>query len=410
MNLYIIKLKNIKLAIEGCELVSLSNLLNNKLFYYFILFPFFKPGYFETIGILDMTFNIWRILASGIIILIYIKNNKVSKFMIYLFLFQFMTLYSTIVNNGDIIRGVMYVAMNLGICSVIELGLMYNKKVFVETFYNLVNLIIWINFILFIIFPNGIYTNAAGRGNFINIDNLIAPVLMVGILISIICSYIKLKKVKGKYLITIIISVVTIVLVWPATAIVALFGSLVLIIFNKVFKKLYRSINIYTYLAVYILSFFGFVVFKFQDKFSFIIENLLGKSLTFSGRTIIWDNFIEVLKQSEDLKWIGGGVQPNNILYVPRFGMSTHLHNQMFNIILESGFIGLFMFVIMIAVVARVLYKNRELYLSKVLSSILFGFFILTLMEICRDTTMFIAVLAFSYSVGYLKINIKKFV
>lgn len=388
--------------------MSLSELLNKKIFYYFILIPFFKPGYFETIGILDIIFNLWRVVSSGIIVLVYMKNNKASKFMIYLFLFQIILLYSTIINSGDIVRMVMYIAMNLGICAVIELGLMYNKEMFIESFYKLINLIVWINFILFIIFPNGIYTNAAGRGNFIDIDNLIAPVLIVAILISIICSYIKFKKIKGKYIITIIISVITIILVWPATAVVALFGSLGLIIVNIISKKIYTIFNIYTYLGLYVLSFFGFVIFQFQNKFSLIIETLLGKSLTFSGRTIIWENFIEVLKQSEYLKWIGRGVQPSNTLYVHKFGMSTHLHNQIFNIILESGFIGLLLFTIIIVIVVKVLYKNRCVYLSKVLSAILFGFFVLMLMEAFRNITMFITVLAFSYSVGYLKSDYKK--
>ena len=42
--------------------------------------------------------------------------------------------------------------------------------------------------------------------------------------------------------------------------------------------------------------FYGIVLLRLQNIFSFIIQNILGKDLTFTGRTRIWDNAIEFIK------------------------------------------------------------------------------------------------------------------
>lgn len=385
--------------------MSILSLLNTRWFYYFLLIPFFKPGYFETINSLDLLFNFWRVLSSVIIICIYVKNNKVSKFILYILLFQFVIICSTIINNGDIVRATMYSIMNLGICSLVEIGLYYNKKLFIDSLYKLLDLLVIINFIVFIIYPEGIYINSAGRGNFIDIDNLLAPVLMIAILISMINAYVNNRKMKVRYLITIIISSITIILIWPATAVAALFITLALIITNLIIKESYKILNIKINMIIYVSIFLGFTVFQIQNKFSFIIEGILGKSLTFSGRTIIWNHFFDLLKKSKMLMLIGNGIQAENVIYVSDFGQNIHLHNQIFNIILESGVIGLILFLIIIVKSSSKLYKYRNRKIAQILSAIMMGYLLIMLMEISRNPTIFICVLSLANSIKYLDTN-----
>ncbi|MFQ7823136.1 O-antigen ligase family protein [Clostridium sp.] len=372
--------------------------LNKSIFYYFILIPFLKPGYFESINILDNLFNAWRFLSSAIVISMYIKGNKVSKFVLTLLFFQLTLLISTLINKGDIVRWAMYSGINLSIAMIIELAFKNNIKIFLKVLYRLLSVIIVINYILLIIYPNGIYLVAGERGNFIDMDNLLAPTIIPGVLFAMMYSYIVYKKLKKIPLLIITISALTIIYVWPATAVVALFFALTLSAITIFSKKGAFLLNIRTYIVSYVVFFITIIFYNLQDKISFIIEDILGKSITFSGRTIIWENYFYVIKQSLQSMFLGFGVKSSNVLYNPTFGRNTHMHNQFFNIQLEGGLLAVLFFIVLIIMASNRLYKNRNDKIVKILSAFLFSFLLLMSMEVFRNMVMFIAILSFSYN------------
>lgn len=373
--------------------------LNKSIFYYFILIPFLKPGYFETINILDNLFNVWRFLSSAIVISMYIKNNKVSKFVLTLLFFQFTLLLSTLINSGDIVRWAMYTGMHLSIAMIIELSFKNNSNtLFLKVLYRLLSVIIVINFILLIMYPNGIYLVAGERGNFIDMDNLLAPTIISGVVFTMMYSYIVYNKLKKIPLLIIVISVLTIIYVWPATAVVALFFGLTLTFITIFMKKGTSLLNIRTYIISYVVFFITIIFYNRQGKLSFVIENVLGKSITFSGRTIIWENYFHVMKQSFKSMFLGLGVQSSNVLYNPTFGKNTHMHNEFFNVQIEGGILAVVFFIILIIMAANRLFKNRNDKIVKILSAFLFSFLLLMSMEVFRNMGMFIAILSFSYN------------
>ena len=71
-----------------------------------------------------------------------------------------------------------------------------------------------------------------------------------------------------------------------------------------------------TLVIISIVIFVSIVFLRLQEVFSYLIVNILGKDLTFTGRTVIWDYYINEIKNS----WvIGYGVG-----YNPYKGLFAH--------------------------------------------------------------------------------------
>ncbi|MFR3202482.1 MAG: O-antigen ligase family protein [[Clostridium] leptum] len=56
-----------------------------------------------------------------------------------------------------------------------------------------------------------------------------------------------------------------------------------------------KLFNFRNYLILNILLFFVIVIFRMQNLFAFLIEDILHKNLTLTGRTVIWDRTLELI-------------------------------------------------------------------------------------------------------------------
>lgn len=55
-------------------------------------------------------------------------------------------------------------------------------------------------------------------------------------------------------------------------------------------------------MAIVVVVGISIVIFRIQYIFSFIIENILGKTLTLSSRTIIWDKALALIGKETDYR------------------------------------------------------------------------------------------------------------
>lgn len=75
------------------------------------------------------------------------------------------------------------------------------------------------------------------------------------------------------------------------------------------------------------------------QQFSWLIEDILGESLTLDGRTDIWNS---CLSQIKGIRWIiGHGYGHNYVFAIENGGAVTHPHNQYLAILFNFGIIGL---------------------------------------------------------------------
>jgi O-antigen ligase len=187
---------------------------------------------------------------------------------------------------------------------------------------------------------------------------------------------------------------VTLIMVWCGTALVGL--AIALILLFLIYKRIMsRVLNFTFYFAVYITSFIGIVIFRIQNLFSFVIIDMLHKSLTLSGRTDIWEQAFAIIKQSF---WTGYGVKQYG-LYVNYNGTIWEGHDQILQVMLEGGLISTIFFVLVIILCGARLMKYRKHESSRVLSAFIFVFLIMMLTEQYSDALLFFALLSMGYRI-----------
>ena len=135
--------------------------------------------------------------------------------------------------------------------------------------------------------------------------------------------------------------------------------------------------NILTYTGVGVALNLILVVFRRQDLFYWLIVNILHKRPDLTFRIQIWD---AALKEIQEHLMIGQGY---HTFVLPGTGETTH--NQYMEMLYKTGIIGLVIFLILLAVVIFILFKNRKIREAKWISLFLGGFFIMFVMESAYD-------------------------
>lgn len=174
-----------------------------------------------------------------------------------------------------------------------------------------------------------------------------------------------------------ILGVVQIALAFSATTFLALvfgvvFGLAIQAGRSKVF---FNGLSLF---AAYIISFVALVFFRVNEHLGFLINDLLGKTTTLTGRTAIWDQAIKQMDPSHLL--FGYGLDGQRI--VLGVGNSyPHPHNEILAVWVCGGTICAILFIAMLLLSCRALYRHRSSYSSRILCVLLGCFLIVSLTE-----------------------------
>ncbi|MEJ8767647.1 O-antigen ligase family protein [Oceanobacillus sp. HCA-5259] len=253
-----------------------------------------------------------------------------------------------------------------------------------------------LNLISYFIFPQGLYRVEGHQlAWLLGIENQFGFVLIPGTLLVIIYFWYEYKNVKWIPLTIILLTVTTLLKAWSATAIVAIFFVLISLFINlrKNIKPLYSFIRLS---IIYIIIWFIVVRFNSVSFFESIITDFLGKDLTFSGRTRIWDSVFESISYSP---WYGFGINSEVLGGIVTFFAA---HNMILQVILDTGFIGLILFATCVIIAGVKLQKNKNSRISVMLLIGIFGILIGGLSESYRLNYIFL-LLIMSYNIKYIQ-------
>ena len=113
---------------------------------------------------------------------------------------------------------------------------------------------------------------------------------------------------------------------------------------------------------IYILIFFAIIIYRLQEVLlGDFITNTLNKSLTFTGRTYIWDFVLNIIRDS----WFLGFGRGTDIIG-QNFSYASEAHNGFLEVLLYTGAIGLIFFVMILLKVA----KNLTFFKTNIISLI----------------------------------------
>lgn len=338
-----------------------KNLQINKtyIFTIIIMLFYFKPYYinyknYNSINSIYVT-GLRIIFLLGTVI--YIKKNRISKFMISLIVFYIIRFLTTMFNNGDISVVLSEIYTVFGACMCIELLIRRNIKEFLKGLRLLILILFGITIFTIIKDPIG-YGTVYEKIYFQRPGNQIGSFIILCLLIILI--YSKLYKGKNADVISwlsIIAAFYISVNVGSASGILAVVVIFLYYISNKIIwiDKLIDFKNI---IFGYLIFYIAIVIFKVQYKFSDIIIEILGKDLTFTGRTELWEVAKEIINKNFIL---GVGTQSTtNIIYDGGKGTYLSTHNQILQLLVENGVVILIGVFLILYFVNKSMNKNNN--------------------------------------------------
>ena len=365
-------------------------------FFLILLFvPFFKPDIVVSFPKINYIYYALLLISLFVIVLNYIKNHNLNKFIILYIIYFIITLISTILNDGNIPKMLVDFLQNIGIIMAIEI---YSKKnceklfkVLTVMFYSITIL----NTLSFILVPEGIVKTQIMKEPiyFLGIDNRFSFNYLPGICVISIYDYLRKNKLSILTYLYMFITYVTFIYFWSAGALVAETLLIIYILFlrNKI------NINPKKYLTIDLIAFISLVFFRIQNLFSFLIVDVLHKDLTLSSRTFLWDKAIKIIKNN---LFIGIGVQKSE--YMLNNISAYHSHSYFLNILVQSGVFGLISFLLCIFVSLKKLSQYENSNISKIISFTIFSMLIMLLVDTFDITCNMILLLSIGYYFGNL--------
>ncbi len=318
----------------------------NNLIYILLLFPFIEPLLFkeEMFYAIDNIYKVYKIISFLIIFVLFIKkvikegfkikNNSIVYLIV---LLETLLLITTIINKGSISS---YIGPAISVVSLSLLTYIFFGKLkddFIKINYMYLGILMILNLLSIILFPNGINRTIGGSAiYFLGIDNRFIFFYIPLIYFAMSYSFIKYKKLNISSIIIILICLFTTMYFWSVGAFMGLLIIAISFVLCERFKCV-RKIKLST-LAIFIIVLNILIVhFHIQDYFSDFIINVLKKDITFSGRTRVWDSALYLFKTSPI---IGIGVHPTSF-FAQYYNGVGHAHNVFLNYLVNCGAIGL---------------------------------------------------------------------
>lgn len=330
------------------------------------LIIFFEPQMFKDVLIdIDKLYKILKIISFFIIGCIYFKENivnrkRLSKILIAMVSFQIFGLISTIYNKGSITRFIGPAITTL--CMIMIAELLIEHKIY-ESVLKKVNIYFRICFVFNIIsiFLVDKLNILNGRNvYFLGIDNRWIFTYLPWITFECIIAKNENKNMKIPMLVFVLTEIT---LIYKYSTGAMIFSVLWILIFIPKIKIAKHALLDY---ILTIIANILIVIVKIQEKFHYLLVDIMHKSDTLSGRTFLWD---KVLKTITEKKILGFGMQTlefdQQYFYTSTnlkfdFLAVGHAHNTYMTVLYRRGIVGLINYVfIWIITIIRII-KNKD--------------------------------------------------
>lgn len=355
--------------------------LKNEFMGFILFIPFLKLGCLAYLTpSLDKIWDILKIIVFCILAFMYLLNIVkfgLNKIFVLIVIFGLSLLLSTIINKGNIYQ---FIAAYVGIISIyfyIDIFIIKLQNN-LETMLFPIKLILLFNLISWLFKPEGMYISLTTFGTYYSSENWLIgtknayfPFIFFAIFLNCMKNlreYNKLVIINKDSWLYILCYINIFIISKSSTAIIGII-LLSLYIFIHNFNVLNEKTIFYSCIIITILTFFGLVVFREYNPLLKLITNWLGKDITLTGRTYIWDNSIIAIK---DKLIFGHGFE--NIMTTYDTLKQSGSHNKYLWILYRGGIINFIICMNFIIVILKNIYIN--LY-SKECQLFLWGLFVI---------------------------------
>ena len=359
---------------------------------YYVLFllaigVFFIPYCFTYYGmsVIRGLYQTARVAVFLVVITMYIMRGRISKLSIATLFFCLVMAISTIINGGSMYALSGRIVLLLGIVLLIELGLSQKPKAFVEAFATVLTLLMLANLVSMIRNPDGY--DGYKDVYFLRHANQLEPMYVCAVVtIALRNAYRDSALHKAQLVLVVIACTFMVFHVASGSNIIAWIPMVLYFVLPYAMKRT-EVLNIRLYVLLYVGLFILVLVFEIQNMFSGILHGLLGKDTTLSGRTLLWDTAISMIRRRPML---GYGIAESTSVIPTASGRLLSAHNTVIQTILESGIASLLVLVHIVSLVMKKPYEYRRTAESQILSLGMFS----------------IALVMFSEAIGFFDIFI----
>ena len=320
---------------------------------WFLLLSFnFEPPYFKELADIDKIYVMGRLATVYILLILLImkfRSYHPGKAALSILVLEGCLFFSTFYNGK-------YSLVTLGLNEITTISFVFlldymfssdmEKVVSVLTLHY--EILVYGNLITVFLFPEGMYNLGTGRNYWLlgQVNQIILYVLPAMVLELLYSRYVRKNRYPGiRACMLITTGIVTVIVVWSATAVVGMMIFLGILILEYIAGI---KINLKYGILASVIIFLAFVIFRVQDMFAYFIVNILHRNLTFSTRTEVWDRALACIQEKVIL---GYGAETSEQA-VKHFGYLTP-HNRCLYLMYQGG-------ILMLGVFWGIIFKGAQ--------------------------------------------------
>lgn len=289
---------------------------------YLTLLTFFPPGAITHNAAVGLLLNAIQVYLLVYYALYFFKNgldNGINLFSVPLLLYPVVIFISTLIHHTDLYSGTVDLVNFWGLLFFLEYFFKKDIGRLISCLAKFFSVLAIINY-MYLIINHFLLGKSADDSLFITVSNPISIVLIFSIVICVVNSWQNGKTIDARTIIVILCTAHTEILVWSGTGLVGYAIALVILIIC-IIKRNHIWANPYVLTVSALILFFAITIFREQGFLSYIVEDVLQKDLTFTGRTTIWDFYLLRILESPMLGY-GSGYRP----YLNLFPHSGYLN------------------------------------------------------------------------------------
>ena len=355
----------------------------------------FPPGLTEMSSGWSSIHRMWLLAALSATVMLYIANRKLSKIILVIGIYFLVSVLSTIWNGGDYYELFVTFGKPIGFCMLIEVGLEYNARKTVKILYCILGIEVIANLITIWIFPNGMYTTnyyyEFTQNWFLGYDNLHNLFILPALCLSMINAEYNKKSFVAKLCIIVLFSA-SVFITWSATSIVAISVWILLWLYVEITNN-YRILSIGMSVGVHTVFFFSIIIIRMQNLLEWLIVDILGKDLTFTGRTSRWDAALRMFQEKPLFGWGVAGTELTRL----RLEGFSHCHNHFLQILYQTGIAGMVCFLITLFLLFKPIREMENKKIAFILLDTLFCYLIVGQIEAIMTTTTLYGLITMAY-------------
>ena len=337
----------------------MKKLMNQRWFIALVFMVLYKPAMFSQMPALhtfDTISNVFKVMVIAVLGVWFVYfYQKVSLFFVGIVFFEVWRVLATIYCGGNYTSLFIAILNALAICLVVEMGLKTDPDALLDGASFTLGLFVLINFATVLLFPQGMYEfNTFTQNYFLGYRNNSIMLFFPAIIFSIVRSLRKYNKLTLSSFVITAVSFATVILAFSATSVIGM-TVFTLFLLLALINKMPNFLNIITYLAINIAYFFGVIILRLQEAFAFIIVDMLGRDLTFTGRTKIWDSALAAFAKSP-VFGVGEVETPASRDLIA----ARHAPNYYSDLLYKSGLPGFLIFFAILIICGVALYRNRK--------------------------------------------------